>query len=500
MRRMKRESMERYSTVRISCMIAAVSVTLLAGWASRAAADEIRTQAMGNCQIALEDRDNQVNPYDYGSNPAYLGFDFERSWIKYIFSIDEKNGDLRRPYDAHALNTAYVEFAGRIRLNDRQSMSGSFRYERLQQGEQQYSLEHDPYNDPFYLTDLTTGDITNWGPVMSADYSLRLSSKASVGAAFDYGISTGLKDYYTKPQVEHNYSRGSVGLLLTPRAEWDFGLIVRPMRLQNRTSFDGTNENKDLIIHRYYGAGIYDIRSFSSYSMTEKLSGIDVDVQNFVTTDRVKVGTIFSYGYAENNIEAKTSPPDKLGYWEDEKTDFRFIARYAPPGAPLALGVNGRAMNVSGWANRPKYAGVVLFDNPIQLRSIGAGASWTMQPTGLTVAADYILNSYDIEANDYGANDFRHQEFVQNVGRLGVEYAAYNVFSIRGGVEVTDYVADRWLKLPENTDRYRFTAGGSYAWRLWQVEALLVYGDDTQNDTGEGRRDLGAVFWLTHLE
>jgi hypothetical protein len=481
-------------------MIAAVSVMLLAAWARPAAGDEIRTQAMGNCQIALEDRDNQVNPYDYGRNPAYLVYDFDRSWTKYIFSIDEKQGDLRRPYDPHLLNTMYVEFDGRIRLGERQAMSGSFRYERLWQREQQYSLEHDQYNDPFYLTDLTTGDITYWGPVMSADYSLRLSPKASIGAAFDYGISTGLKDYYTKPQVEHNYSRGVIGLLLTPRVEWDFGLIVRPMRLQNRTSFDGTNENKDLIIHRYYGDGIYDIRSFSSYEMTEKLSGLDVDMQNFVTTDRVKVGTIFSYGYAENNIEAKKSPPEQVGYWQDKKLDFRFIARYAPAVAPVVLGVNGRAMNVDGWANRPAYEGVVLFDNPIQLRSIGAGASWTIQPTGLTVAADYILNSYDIGASDYGANDFRRQEFLQNVGRLGVEYAAYNVFSIRGGVEVTDYVADRWLKLPVNTDRYRFTAGGSYAWRLWQVEALLVYGDDTQSETDAGRRDLGAVVWLTHLE
>ena len=146
---------------------------------------------------------------------------------------------------------------------------------------------------------------------MSADYSLRLSPQASIGAGFDYGISTGLKDYYTKPQIEHNYARGNVGLLLQPRAEWHFGLIARPMRLQNRTSFDGTNENRDLIIHRYYGDGIYDIRTFSSYSMTEKMRGIGIDVQNFVTTDRVKVGTIFTYGYAENRSREKPPRPSR---------------------------------------------------------------------------------------------------------------------------------------------------------------------------------------------
>jgi hypothetical protein len=495
-----RNSTERCCTVRRFGMFAAVSAMILAAGAPPAASDEIRIMAMGNCSIALEDRDNQINPYDYGRNPAYLGYDLSRSWIRYIFATDQKEGDLKRPYDPRRLNTSYVEFDGRIRLSDRQAMSGSFRYERLWQGEQWHSLELDEYNDPFYLTDLTTGNITYWGPTMTADYSLRLSPRISVGVGFDYNISTGLKDIYTKPQIEHNMARGNLGLLIRPHPEWQLGLVARPLRLQNRTSFDGTNENRDLIIRRYYGDGMYDIRSFSSYTMNEVMNGFEFDVQNFVTTDRVKVGTIFTYGYAENSIEAKTSPPDRIGYWQDKMTDFNLIARYTPASVPLVLGITGRAMNRDGWADRPRYEGVVLYDNPIQLRSLGAGASYAIQPMGLTVAADYILNSYEIEANDYGANDFRKQDFVQNVGRLGVEYAAYNVYSFRAGVEVTDYVADRWLKLPVNTDRYRFTAGGSYAWSLWQLDALIVYGRDTQNDNDAQRRDLGGIVWFTRLE
>ncbi len=492
--------MERRCTVKSSSLIAAVSALLLAAWASPAKSDEIRTSAMGGCSIALEDRDNQINPYDYGRNPAYLGADFDRSWIRFLFSIDEQKGDLKRPFDPHLRNNAFVEFEGRKRLSDRQAAWGSFRYDRLWQREQWRSLEIDQYNDPFYLTDLTTGDIKYWGPVMSADYSLRLSSKAAIGVGFDYEISTGLKDYYTRPQIEHNYARGNLGLLLQPRKEWFLGFLVRPMRLQNRTTFDGTNENKDLTIRRYYGDGIYDIRSFSAYSMTEVLKGVEIGVQNIVMTDRVKVGTIFSYGYARNSILGKISPPEEIGYWQDKTTDFRFLARYTPENTPLVLGISGRSMNRDGWAERPRFEGIVLFDNPAQLRSIGAGASYAIQPAGLTIAADYVLNSFDIEANDYGANSFRAQEFVQNVGKLGVEYAAYNVYSVRGGVEVTDYVADRWLKLPVNTDRYRFTAGGSYAWRMWQVDAMIVYGRDTQNDTDARRRDLGGIVWFTHLE
>ncbi len=492
--------MERCRTVKSYCFVAAASAILLAAWAPPAKSDEIRTSAMGNCSIGLEDRANRIDPYYYGRNPAYLGSTFDRAWVRFIFSIDEQKGDLKRPYDPHLLNTTFVGFEGRKRLSDRQAASGIFKYERLWQREQWHSLEFDQYNDPFYITDLTTGDIKYWGPAMSVDYSLRLSPKAAIGGGFDYDISTGLKDYYTRPQIEHNYAQGNIGLLLQPRREWLLGLVVRPMRIQNRTSFDGTNEGYDLIIRRYYGDGIYDIRSFQSYSMTEVMKGFEIGVQNFVTTDRVKVGTIFSYGNAENSISGKTSPPEQIGYWQDKTVDFRFLARYTPESTPLVLGVSGRSMNRDGWARRPRFEDVILYDNPMQLRSAGAGASYTIQPAGLTIAADYVLNSYDIEASDYGANDFRAQEFLQNVGRLGVEYAAYNVFSIRGGVEVTDYVADRWLKLPVNTDRYRFTAGGSYAWHLWQVDALILYGRDTQNDTDTQRRDLGGIIWFTRLE
>jgi hypothetical protein len=492
--------MERCRTVKSSCLVAAVSATLLAAWTPPAKSDEIRTSAMGNCSIGLVDRDNRLNPYDFGRNPAYVGSTFDRAWIRLIFSIDEQYGDLKRPYDPRLLNTAFAGFEGRKRLSDRQAAAGLFRYERLWQREQWHSLELDQYNDAFYLTDLTTGDIKYWGPDMSVDYSLRLSPKAAIGAGFDYSISTGLKDFNSRPQIEHNYARGNVGLLLQPRSEWLFGLVVRPMRIQNRTSFDATNEGQDITIRRYYGDGIYDVRSFNTYGMNEVMHGVEIGVQNFVTTDRVRVGTIASYGYAENSVQGKTSPPEEISYWQDETVDFRFLARYAPENTPLVLGVSGRSMNRDGWGTRPRFEDVILYDNPMQLRSVGAGASYAIRPVGLTIAADYVLNSYDIEVNDFGANDFRAQEFIQNIGRLGVEYAAYDVYSFRGGVEVTDYVADRWLKLPVNTDRYRFTAGGSYAWHLWQFDALILYGRDTQNDTDARRRDLGGIIWFTRLE
>jgi hypothetical protein len=135
----------------------------------------------------------------------------------------------------------------------------------------------------------------------------------------------------------------------------------------------------------------------------------------------------------------------------------------------------------------------------VKLRSVGAGASYVFR-TSLLASADYILNAYDIAADDYGANHFVHREFTQNIGRLGLEYRAYNVFSVRGGVEVTDYLVDRWLKLPDNMDRYRFTSGGSYSWHLWQIEAEFLYARDTRNTDDRQRTDLGGILWFTRSE
>ncbi len=78
------------------------------------------------------------------------------------------------------------------------------------------SLEIDQYNDPFYMTDLTTGDFQHDGPSMSADYALRIRPKLFVGAGFDYDISTGLKDTYTKPEIVHNKFMANLGITYEP--------------------------------------------------------------------------------------------------------------------------------------------------------------------------------------------------------------------------------------------------------------------------------------------
>ena len=479
----------------------AVAATLLG--AIPVAADGIRTSTMGNCSIALIDGDNQLNPYDFGRNPAYLADDFEGSWIRFAGSLLESHGDLKRPLDPHLLNTMYGQFEGRKRLGARHATWGSFRYERLWQREQYRALELDQYNDPFYLTDLTVGDIKHWGPVMSADYSLRFSSAVAVGVGFDYVISTGLKDYYTRPEIVHNYARGNLGLLVTPAKDWQVGFIYRPGRTQNRTNFEKTDEGFDNIIYRYSGDGIYEIRSFSAYSIKEISHGSELGVQNFYTRGPFTVGAQFSYLFGDNSVRYNVTTPEEVGYWEDEAYDARLLARYAPRSLPIVLGVSARSLDQDGWARRPKYENVLLFDNPVALRSIGAGATWAYEPLHLVVSGEYVYNDFDITVNDYGAHSFQEREFAQNVGRLGVEYAAYNVFSIRGGVEVTDYLADRYLKLPENTDRYRFTAGASYQWHLWQIEAQLLYARNTAGDTVPDdlqRRDLGGIVWFTHNE
>jgi hypothetical protein len=164
------------------------------------------------------------------------------------------------------------------------------------------------------------------------------------------------------------------------------------------------------------------------------------------------------------------------------------------------VGLTGEALNGDGWARRPEFVNLLLYDNPIKLRSLGAGASYLVRRLGLTLSGDYVLNAYDIEVDDFGANSFEHRIFTQNIGRFGLEYSAYNVFAVRGGVEVTDYLVDRFLKLPANTDRYRFTAGGSYSWHLWQIEAQLLYARNTREDDDRTRRDLSGIVWFTRSE
>lgn len=486
--------------MRFCGLAAAASAVLILAGTTSTLGDELRMSTMGNCSIGLADSDNQLNPYDFGGNPAFLLFDFESAWNRMIVSYDEQSGALKRPYDPMLVSNSYTGFSGRRCLSENQAVWGKFDYGRLWQREQPRSLEIDPYNDPFYLTDHTTGDFLYYGPASSADYSLRLSSNVLFGAGFDYRISTGLKNKYTRPQIIHNYFHGNLGLIIEANKRWTLGFMARPLRIQNRTEFAQTDLGYDNQIFRYSGEAIYEMRSFQSYSIREILRGGEIAVQNFYRTDRIDVGAIFTYGLYENKIMYNAINPEMAGYWHDQMTDFELRARYAPKGMPFTVGLTGEALNRDGWAKRPKFGIVLLYDNPIKLRSLGAGASYLVRPLHLTLSGDYVLNAYDIEVDDFGANSFEHRIFTQNIGRLGLEYRAYNVFAVRGGVEVTDYLVDRFLKLPANTDRYRFTAGGSYSWHLWQIEAQLLYARNTREDDDRARRDLSGIVWFTRSE
>jgi hypothetical protein len=496
---MKRSQMKRFLSLTGGGLAAFAGFALILG-ASPVRADGLRMSTLGNCSIALLDENNGVNPYDFSRNPASLLSEFGDAWVRMTMNFDQVSGELKRPYDPLFVDDSFIGFEGRKRLNEGQVIWGRFTYDRLWQRELSHSLEIDQYNDPFYLTDHTTGDILYYGPTSRVDYALRLTPTVTLGAGFDYDISTGLKDVYTRPQIVHNYFKGNLGLAIDAAPHWLLGFTFRPMRIQNRTDFDKTDEGYDNQIFRYAGDAIYEVRSFSTYSIRELLWGGEGGVQSFITTTRVKVGMDFTYGLVENKIKYNATNPEAVGFWQDQAYNFRMLMRYTPVDAPLVLGVSAQAMNEDGWARRPRFPNVLLYDNPIKLRSAGAGASYLVRPLRLLVSGEYVLNAFEIDANDYGANSFTHRDVTQNIGRLGLEYAAYNVFAVRAGIEATDYLIDRWLKLPANIDRYRFSAGGAYTWHFWQIEAELLYARGTRENDDRERTDLGGILWFTRSE
>ena len=485
--------------IKLGCVLVPALALVLISVGSSALCNELRTSTMGMCGIALYDRDNQLNPYDFGRNPAYLLNDFEEPWVRFIFGLEEESGELKRPYDPLLVNNLYMEYRGIKKLSDRQVVTGDFRYSRLWQREIPYSIELDQYNDPFYLTDPTTGDFEYYGPSIKVDYALRLTPRLSLGAGFDYDISTGLKQEYTRPEIVHNYFMGNLGLIYRARENWLVGLTVRPIRLLNRTEFAKTDEGYDNIINRHYGDGIYDVRSFSSYSIEELLWGVDLGVQNFIMTERFKLGAIFSYGLSQNKIRYGTTRRRLRGFWQDTSYDLRLLARYTPEGIPVIIGLSGRLLDDNGWAKRPDYDDVLLYENPVKLRSLGAGFSYLIRPLNILASLEYIMNGYDIEVRDHGASLTRTADIIQNVGRLGIEYSALNIYSLRGGIEVTDYPVDRWIKLPRNMDRYRFTGGFRYNIRLWEIDVQFAYQRSTKEGLDTSRRGLSGIVWFTRV-
>lgn len=480
-------------------LIAAATAACLAMPWTGARATELRLSTLADASISLEDADNQLNPYDYGANPAYLLLDFEEPWIRFLFGIEEERGDLKRFYDPHLTNDLYAGFEGIKKLGDRHVARGSVTYERLRRRETAYNLEIDGYNDPFYLVDETIGDFTYYGPSIHVDYGLRLRDDLHIGAGFDYDIGTDLKQEYTRPEIVHNNFRGNLGLLWSPRDRWMFGLVARPIRTQNRTSFAKTDEGFDNIFYSWYGEGIVEVRASSSFSIREVLKGVDVGLQQYYMGERFRFALLADYTLEQLKLQYNATRRDPKGFWQDETWDVKARARWYVESMPLVLGVEGRLMKQDGWARRPEYDDILLFENPATLESVGAGLTYRIEPLRLLTSVEYVMNRWDIDAFDYGANDFRSAEIVQNIGRLALEYRVLNIYSVRGGFEVIDYPVDRWLQLPANMDRYRFTGGFGYATGRWEIDTQFLYSSYMHDDYDSNRTGLSGIVWFTRF-
>ncbi len=478
-------------------LLTALVGTVLLLFVSSGRCNELRIETLGGCRIALEDEDNKLNPYDFGRNAAFLLQDYEEPWLRFTFGLTEDAGELKRPYDPLLVNNLTFGAQGIKRFGERHAAYGYFGYSRIREREIYRALEYNQYNDPFYLTDNTTGDFIYNGPTMSVDYGLQLGRGFSLGLGIDYDISTGLKQEYTRPEIVHNYLRANLGLIYERGNRWIIGLIARPLRHQNRTKFDKPEEGYDNIVFRYSGDGIFDVRTYGSYSLRELDVGVEIALQNFFSLGGFALGTEIDYRYNENDIVYGSTTQHNEGYWENTAYDFKLLGRYTFRSMPLALGFSGRVLREEGWAKRPRFEEVLLYENPVNMQSAGVGISYRFRPTGLTIAADYVMNRFDVEVSDYGANSYREVDVIQNIGRFGIEYSALNVYALRAGVEYIDYPVDRWLKLPANIDSFRMTGGLLYNYGLWAIELKLAYGDAFIDDSDASRRHLSSILWFT---
>jgi hypothetical protein len=489
-------------TVRIirsgmSRLITLILAAVLAIQAVPARGDGIRIESLADARLALEDRDNQINPYDFGRNPAWLHLDYEFRYLRLNTSLYETKGDLRRDYDPHLVNDLFIGVEGNKQLSDRQTVRGYIDYQRLWDREVYRNLEGDQYNDPFYLNDQTTGDFEYYGPRTSIDWGIRLREGLWFGAGLDYNISTGLKQVYTRPEIVHNHAQGIFSLAWQAGKKWVLGVSYRPLRNQNRTKFAKPDEGFDNVIQGYSGDEIFEVRAFSSYTIGEIEYAHYADVQGFYMGDDFKAGLNVKGGYSETEVKYNASRQYPKGYWREDLFDAELRGRWTPAGKPLAVGFSAQYVKNDGWGVRPDFSDVLLYDNPYAMYSGGLGISYWIRSADLLIIGEYTAEQYDIEVWDNGANLYRQADHLSQIARFALEKRISNVYAFRAGYEYTDYPMDRWIKLPRNIDTQRITGGFGAFVGGWNVDLHVEYGLGTAEYSDEERQEMGAVLWFT---
>lgn len=465
-------------------------VLLVLGLAQVGFASDLRVRAMAGLKLTFKDKDQSLNLYDFGNNPAWLVQDEQESWLKIIPSFNSQSGDYRRMYDPEEINDYSMTFDGVKALGEKGTFRGYTTY-RLEQRDGVYrSLNRDPYaGEAFYMTDTTKGNFKYNGPTVGFEYSLEIFPHLYGGATIRYQILDGLKNIYSLAKTMYREVGGSVGLAYQPLDNLAIGVVVQPFNSQEKIE----SKSVDLLeveIYNYRGDTYATKSRRSDVNHTIRKKGILTGGQLYwQALDNMELGVRGEYSINRTYVYVSSSSFDEIGEGDANGESFSLAAHLQYELADgLLLGASAEHFNTSNWSKGAVY-NLLLWEWAYKRTSVSGGVSYWLS-SQLLVAAEYEFAACSTDSSKYIDNQYCDVSFNEHSARIGIEHKLFPTTSLRAGYAYT--YADRDLFFGQKSvAAHLVTFGIGAAWFSdTHIDLHVEYGKISAGESGSHSRSV----------
>lgn len=402
-----------------------------------------RIRAMGDVSIAIDDRTNSLNLFDYGKNPAWLCLDESDSYLEVTPGFSKHYGDYRRYYSAEQNNFISTDIYGVKTLDTLSTFLGYSNYTYENRVSYNRSLKMNPYSgEAFFMTDTTSGDFRYNGPEVALMYSWELLPNLFAGANVSYQIMDGLKKVFT--YAETLYRNVGVNAGLAYKFSEDFALGVIFDMHDSQESIESSDVNLlSVTIYNYRGEkySIMDRGSTSEERVKKRFYtvGLQSAFKPFDALDVAFKGSIHT-SHTKVDIPQGYLIEFEEGYSSFTQYDMDVASRLHLTDQ-FSLGVTGHFYSGSNWSKITEKQLLIWEWEGTQI-SGGIGASYLFDELPLMVAADYRFESVSSDSSKYIDGILRDITSANHILKAGLEAEVSEDFFVRAGLKYGSYEHD----------------------------------------------------------
>jgi len=466
-------------------------------------ASQFRIKSLAQMSLILKDTDNQLNLYDFGGNPAWLVLDKNKSWLRFSFITNKNSGHFRRTYDPETLMDLNGQVEGVKILDENQTFYGSVNYHNLRLNNVHQAINLNPYQEnPFRLTDNTTGGINYLGPSVFFQYSKNIyQQKLFIGGSATYQIETGLKDVFPQPRTIYRYFQSGAGLAYRFSDQLNVGATFFYSNTQEFTEIISPDpfERRQVIVLKFRGENFFT-ESLGSLEQFTKNAAYKVGCQlTYAPNNYVKSGLVVHYNFQTTDFLENRFIPKSDGIWKLNGYEISWKTRLEIPGVPFGFGLAYDRICFNDWIKHPDFP-VLMGDDTFCENRIGVGISYEPLFVPLVFGAEYHFGYADKNKKDYISRLLESGEINNSIFKMGAEYQLFKNLMVRTGVIYHKNNIDADLLsfdefLPQNIKK-RFTFGIAQISGSVETELFGFFGQQRPvvNKDNKKRNQAGIVF------